>query len=193
MGGKARGVTPAVSSSETGMTTALERIAGQQNQRAGELFDIGLPGVKQAEQFYGSLSTGDPFQISRAIAPDTQQITKATESAKANILANAPPGGEKNLALENAEVARGAAVGDVATKGYLGSFNALASLGGQNIQQSQGAAGTAIGAYGTGGQIIGQLGSQQLEQQKINAELKGAEMAAFAKTAESAATMGAAG
>lgn len=187
MGGKQQGIPNSTLSAQTSDATALTRIAEQQNQRAGTLFDIGLPGVKQAEQFYGSLSTGDPFQLARATAPATQEITKATESAKANILANAPPGGEKNLALEQAELQRGAAVGDVATKGYLGSFNALASLGGQNIQQSTGAAGTGISALGTGGNILANLGNQQLENAKFQAEQKGAAMGGIASMAGDAA------
>lgn len=179
-GGKGgSGVSPAVSQGELNNQTALTQIAQQQNQRGGQLFDASFPGFEKAEDFYGTLSTGDPYAIARAIAPATQQITQASDSAKANILKNAPSGGEKNLALEQVEVNRGAQVGSTASSGYLNSFNALAQLSGQGVNESISSAGTAVSGYNAGTQALGQLGSQQLQSQQISAEEKGSTFGAL--------------
>src|SRR5690349_620589 len=122
MGGKgSSGVSPEVQQGELNNQSALVGIAKEQNQRAGQLFDTSFPGFQTAENFYGSLSTGDPYAITRAIAPATQQITQQADAAKANILRTGPPGGEKNLALEQVDVNRGAQVGNVASSAYTGS------------------------------------------------------------------------
>jgi hypothetical protein len=178
-GGKGGGVSQSVQQGELNNQNALVTLAQQQNQRAGQLFDASFPGFQKAEDFYGTLSTGDPYAIARAIAPATQQITAASDSAKANILRNAPNGGEKNLALEQVEVNRGAQVGSTASSGYLNSFNALAQLAGQGVNESISSAGTAVSGYNAGNQALGQLGNQQLQAQQIGAEEKGSTFGAL--------------
>lgn len=181
------GVSPAVSNAELTDSNALVNIANQQNQRSAQLFNEAYPGFATAENFYSTLSTGDPFAISRAIAPAAQQINAASASAKANILANAPNGGEKNLALEQVDVNQGAQIGNTATQGYLGSFNALASLAGQGINQSTSAAGTGISSISAGTQALATLGSQQIQAQEFNAEEKGNTFGSLASLAGTAA------
>ena len=166
-------------------SSALVGLAQQQNQRSGQLFNETFPGLQSAEQFYGTLSSGDPYAIARAISPATQQITAATTAAKQNILQNAPAGGEKNLALEQADVARGAQVGQTATGSYLGSFNALAQLAGQGVGESISSAGTAISGFGQANQGLQQLGNLQIQQ-------KGAQLGALTSLGSDAATVGAA-
>lgn len=179
-GGKGgQGVSPAVSSAEVNSSNALTAIAQEQNQRAGQLFGASFPGFEKAEDFYGALSTGDPAAISRAIAPAAQQITAQADAAKANILRTGAPGGEKNLAIENVDVQRGAQIGSTASSGYLNSFNALAQLAGQGVNQSISSAGTGIAGYQAGTQAIGQLGNQQLQSQQIAAEEKGSTFGAL--------------
>ena len=97
-------------------SNALTKIAQQQEGNAQTLFSESNPGFQQAEQFNQTLASGDPYAISRAISPATQQISEATAGAKQNIMNNAPSGGEKTLALENADVSQGAQVGKAATK-----------------------------------------------------------------------------
>lgn len=174
-----------VTEGEQKNSDALTAIAQQQNQRSDQLFQEANPGFKQAESFYGSLSTGDPGKIAQAISPAVQQIGQATAGAKQNIMNNAPSGGEKNLALEQADVQQGAQVGQAATGSYLNSFNALAQLAGQGTGESISSAGTAISGYNSANQGLNQLGNQQIQQ-------KGAQLGALTSLGSDAATVGAA-
>jgi hypothetical protein len=92
---------------------------------------------------------------------------------------NAPAGGEKALALESADVAQGAKVGDVSTGAIGGSFNALAQLAGQGTSESNASANTAISGLGTSTSGFGQIGQQQIEQQQLQAQQKGQSLGAF--------------
>ena len=181
MGGKGKGagVSPQVSAGELNNSNALTAIANRSDARAGQLFSASFPGFETAENFYGTLSTGDPYAIARAISPAAQQITQQADAAKANILRTAPAGGEKNLALEQVDVNRGAQTADVASKSYLGSFNALAQLAGQGVNQSISSTNAGVSAYSAGSQALGQLGNQQLQAQQINAEQKGSTFGAL--------------
>ena len=170
--GKSSGLSDSVQQGELANSTALTQIAQQQAGNSQQLFQESNPGFLQAENFEGSLASGSPYEIAKAIAPATQQINQATAGAKANIMNTAPAGGEKTLALENADVAQGAKVGDVASSGYLNSFNALAQLAGQGTGESISAAGTGISGYSSANQGLGQLGQQQIEQ-------KGAQLGAL--------------
>lgn len=142
----------------------MTKLAQQQGANSQQLFQGSFPGFQSAEQFYQSLATGDPYAIARAIAPAAQQINAATTGARNNIINNTPVGGERNLALDQADLQQGAQVGSTAANGYLGSFNALAQLAGQGVNQSIGSAGAGISGYGTANQGLtsaGQLGIEQ--------------------------------
>jgi len=183
--GKSSGLSDSVQQGELANSTALTAIAQQQAKNSQTLFNQSNPGFVQAEGFNQTLSTGDPYAIARAISPATQQISQATASAKQNIMNSAPAGGEKNLALEQADVSQGAEVGKVATGSYLNSFNALASLAGQGTGESISAAGTGISGFSAANQGLGQLGQQQIQQ-------KGAQLGALTSLGSDAATLGAA-
>jgi len=183
--GKGGGLSDTVQQGMLQNQDALVAIAQQQSQESQQLFKTAYPGFQQAENFYGTLATGDPYAIARAIAPATQQISQATTSAKQNIMSNAPAGGEKNLALEQADVARGAEVGKVASGSFLNSFNALASLAGQGVGESISAAGTGISGYNAANQGLYNLGNLQIQQ-------KGAQLGALTSLGQDAATVGAA-
>jgi hypothetical protein len=155
-------------------------LAQQQGANSQTLFNEANPGFKTAESFYSTIASGDPYAIARATAPASQQINQATEGSIKNIIANAPNGGEKNLAIEQARVAQGAEVGKVASGSFLNSFNALASLAGQGTGESISSAGTAISGYGSANSALGQLGTQQLESQQIQAQQKGSTLGALA-------------
>jgi hypothetical protein len=190
MGGKAAGPRPSVTNAQVANASALSQIAETQAGEGAQLFGTSFPGFQSAEQFYGALSTGSPAAIATAIAPAAQQISQAASSAKQNILQNAPPGGEKNLALENVDVSQGAQIGNVASQGYLGSFNALASLAGQGISQGTAAAGTGISGLGTANTGLSNLASQQLETQQLQAQEKAGAFGGIAGLAESGAELG---
>ncbi len=180
--GKSSGLSPQVQAGEQANATALTQIAQQQAGNAQTLFQESNPGFQSAEQFYGNLSTGDPYSIAKAISPATQQIAASTQGAKQNIMNNAPAGGEKNLALEQADVSQSAEVGKAATGSYLNSFNALASLAGQGTGESISAAGTGISGFNSANQGLGQLGQLQIQQ-------KGAQLGAFSSLAGDASSL----
>jgi hypothetical protein len=110
--------------------------------------------------------------ISTITAPAAQQIQQATAGAKQNILQTAPAGGEKNLAIENADVGQGAQLGALASQGYTSSFNALASMGGQGVGLSQSGAAQAVNAGNTANNMDTNLISEHMQQ-------KGSEMGMF--------------
>ena len=185
MGGKSQGLSPEVQAGELANSTALTQIAQQQAATGQQLFNEVNPGMVSAENFSQTLASGDPYAISRAISPATQQISQATAGAKQNIMQNAPSGGEKNLALEQASVSQGAEVGKAATGSFLNSFNSLAQLAGQGTGESISAAGTGISGFSAANQGLGQLGTQQIQQ-------KGAQLGALTSLGSDAATVGAA-
>lgn len=164
---------------------ALTALAQQQGANSQQLYNTSFPGFQQAENFYSTIATGDPGKIAAATAPAVQQIDAATTSAKQNILNNSPNGGEKNLALEQTDVARGAKVGDVTSQGYLGSFNALAQLAGQGVGEGISSAGTGISGFNSAAGVQGNMVQQNIQE-------KGAQLGALTSLGTDAATVGAA-
>ena len=154
-------------------STALVDIAQQQSSNSQKLFDVTDPGLKTAANFYNTLASGDPAAILRATAPAAQSAAKTAAGTKANILATAPAGGEKSLALENVDVTRGANVAGAATGAVLGAPNALATLAGQGVGESIAGAGTAISGVSAANQGLASMGNLQLGQEQIGAEEKG--------------------
>jgi hypothetical protein len=179
MGKSSPGVSSDVSQGEIANEQALVSIAQTQEKQSQQLFAESNPGFLSAENFYGALSTGSPYAISTAISPAVQQIGQATAGAKQNIMNSTPAGGEKNLALQQADVAQGAQVGQAATGSFLNSFNALAQLAGQGTGESISGAGTAISGLSSANQAWGQLGSQQLQAQQLQAQQKGSTLGAL--------------
>lgn len=177
-GGDTNGVSPEIQQGELNNSNQLVALAQQQGANSQQLYNASFPGFQQAENFYSTIATGDPGKIAAATAPAVQQIDAATTSAKQNILNNSPNGGEKNLALEQADVARGAKVGDVTSQGYLNSFNALASLAGQGVGEGISSAGTGISGFNSANSGLGQIGQQQIQQQQLQQQAKGATLGA---------------
>jgi hypothetical protein len=191
VGGKnTPGVSSGVTSGEQADINQLTGLASQQQSNANQLFNLAEPGLQQATSFYQTLASGDPFAISRAISPAAQQITQASQGATQNIMNNAPAGGEKNLALEQVQGQAGAQIGNVASQGYLGSFNALGGLSGQGIGESQGASGQALSGISSAISGYGQLGQQQLASQELQLQSKGQTLGAFSGLAGDAASLG---
>lgn len=136
-----------------------------QTAEGSQLFNMALPGLEQSEAYYGKLASGDPNALARANAPAVQAITKSTDSAKKNIMQDNPRGGERNLALEEADLSKGAQVGQLETGSYTSSFGSLAGLGGQNVGQ-----GTAASSAGMQG--MNAAANQYGQIQQINAQNK---------------------
>lgn len=177
-----KGGINAASATQAADENQLVQIAQGQASNADSLFKSSFPGFQSAENFYTQLSSGDPYAISRALAPVATQADTAAAGAKKNILQTGPAGGEKNLALEQVDVNRGATVGDAASKGYSGSFNALASLAGQGIGESQSATGAALQGYGTAGNMA-------LQEQQLQIQQKGNTLGAFSSLGGDAASI----
>lgn len=171
--------------------SALVKIAQTQSKEGQDIFNIAAPGLAQAEEFYQALERGDPASILKATAPATQQITEATEGAKRNILMSTPPGGEKNLAIENADVAQGANIAKLTSSAVANAPNALAQLAGQGVGESISAAGTGISGLSAASQTLSSLGNLQLEGQKLAAEQKGSVLGSVTSMAQTGMEVGA--
>ena len=181
-GGKGGGTTAQDENAQAGLATQLTGLLNQQQGESNQLFNLAFPGMQQAQDFYSALASGSPDLIAKVTAPAAQQVSQATAGAKQNIMQTTPAGGEKNLALENANVSQGAQLGALASQGYTGSFNALAQMGSGGVSQSQGAASTAINAGGAAGQQWGSLVNEHIQQ-------KGADMGAFGGLAGDATSL----
>jgi hypothetical protein len=171
--GSTPGISPATQTALTTDESALVGLAGQQAQNSQQIYNLEEPGLVQATDFYSELASGSPAAIMRAIAPTAQAASQATAGAKANIMANDPAGGEKNLALEMTDVNRGRQIASTASGASIGAENALAKLGTEGVGLSEGAAGTAISGYGAAsGSTLGS-GQLQLQGQQLQMEQKG--------------------
>lgn len=184
-GGLASDVQEKMMSNES----ALVDIAKSQAKNSQQLYGATEPGLAEAESFYQSLASGDPGAIMRATAPAAQQINQATAGAKKNILENAPAGGEKNLALEMADVNKGAQVGGIASQAFLNAPNALAQLAGQGVGESISAAGTAISGQSAASSSLASLGGLQIQNQQLKDQEKGASLGALGSLAKTGGEM----
>lgn len=143
---------------------------GQQSAQEGsKLFNLALPGLEKAEGYYGKLSTGDPAALATANAPAIQQIGEKSNEAKKNIMQDNPRGGERTLALEEADISKGAQISNLTTGSYVGSFPSLASIGGQNVSQGTAATGTGLQGMNAAANQYGNL--QQLSNEQKQTQL----------------------
>jgi hypothetical protein len=143
---------------------------GKQSAAEGTtLFNLALPGLQQSETYYTKLASGDPAALARANAPAIQSIGSATDSAKKNITQDMPRGGERNLALENADLSQGAQISQLTTGSYTGAFPSLASLGGQNVSQGTAATSTGLQGMNAAANQYGNL--QQLSNEQKSTQL----------------------
>lgn len=179
-----KGASNTANADQTADENALVSLAQQQSANSQTLFNQSLPGFEAATQHYQQLSSGDPYAISQAIAPVAQQADAQAASAKQNILQNGPAGGEKNLALEQVDVNRGATVGNAASNGYNQSFAALGQLSGQGIGLGQASSGQALSGYGS-------AGGMALQEQGLQVQQKGNTLGALSSLGGDAATLGA--
>jgi hypothetical protein len=187
-GGGGKGGAPSSATAENaqaGLATQMTSLMGQEQGQASKLFNLAFPGMQQADNFYSALASGSPNAIAAVTAPAAQQVQQATAGAKQNILSTAPAGGERNLAIEHADVNQGAQIGSLASQGYTGSFNALAQMGGQGVGLGQGAANSAVSAGSAAGQQWGSIVNENTAQ-------KGATMGAFGSVLGAGAQLGSA-
>jgi len=153
----------------------------QSAQEGATLFNMALPGLEQSEAYYGKLASGDPMALARANAPAIQSITENSNSAKKKITQDTPRGGERNLALEEADLSSGAQISQLTTGSYTGAFGSLAGLGGQNVSQGTAATGTGLQGMNAGANQFGQL-------QQLNNEQKATQLGFFSSLAGAGAS-----
>jgi hypothetical protein len=161
--GKSGGISDSVKQSELGIAQQSVDIAKQQQANSQQEFNTAFPGFQQAENYYSKLATGDPAAISRAIAPAAQQIDAQSTATAQRIDQDSPRGGAKNLALEENQINKGAQIGQLASQGYLSSFQNLAGLAGQGVGESTSSAGTALSGLSNAGNQYSNVAQQQAE------------------------------
>jgi hypothetical protein len=183
-------VDPTIQAGELSNQTALTKIAGEQAQNSQTLFNMTEPGLVQSEDFYQNLQSGDPAAIMKAIAPTAQAASSSAAGAKANIMANDPAGGEKNLALEQADLTRGAQISSAASGATLAAPNALGQIAGQGIGEGISSAGAATSGLSASNQGFGQMQSQQFQGQQLQMEQKGQTLGALGGLAGDATQLG---
>lgn len=181
--GKQTGEDQALQDAQTQLAQTMSATGQASAKEGSTLFNLALPGLEQSESYYTKLASGDPKALARANAPAIQQIGAATDSAKKGIIADNPRGGERNLALEEADINKGSEISKSTTGSYTGSFGSLAGLGGQNV--SQGNAATATGLQGENA-AANQYGNIQ----QLNNEQKSSQLGFISSLAGSAASLG---
>ena len=120
-----------------------------------------MPGLNLAAAHYAKLAGGDPDALARENAPAIQQITGQSNEQLSNIMQNSPRGGARDLAISEADVAKGAKISDLTTRSYTSAFPSLASLGGQNVGQGNQATSTGIQGMNAAANQYGNI--QQLQ------------------------------
>jgi hypothetical protein len=136
------------SSAIQGLANQMAATGKTQQTEGATLFNMALPGLEQSEGYYGKLASGDPQALSRANAPAIASITQQSNAAKKNIAQDNPRGGERNLAMEEADLSKGAQIGNLTSSSYANSFGSLAGLGGQNVSQGAGLQSSSVQAAG---------------------------------------------
>lgn len=164
MGGGGKSQDPQLEASQSHLADVTAALGQQQGAQSQQLFNLAFPGLQQTSNFEQALASGSPDLIAKVTAPAAQQVQEATAGAKKNILQNAPAGGERNLALQEADVNQGAKIGQIASSGFLSAFPALAKLGGQGVGLGQSAAGTATSALSSASQDYGNIINENIQQ-----------------------------
>lgn len=180
--GKPSGESQSLQDAQTGLANVMASTGKQSAQEGGTLFNLALPGLQQSEAYYGKLASGDPAALARANAPAIQQIGSATDAAKKNIIQDNPRSGTRNLALEEADINKGAEISKLTTGSYTGSFGSLAGLGGQNVSQGTAATSTGLQGMNAAANQYGQL-------QQLNNEQKATQLGFVSSLAGAGATL----
>ena len=169
MGKGSSGEDAQLQASQANLANVMASTGQQSAAEGATLFNLALPGLEQSEAYYGKLASGDPLALARANAPAIQQITGASNSAKQNILKDNPRGGERNLALEEADLSAGSQISGLTTGSYTGSFGSLAGLGGQNVGQGNQATSTGLQGMNAAANQYGQM--QQISNEQKQTQL----------------------
>lgn len=124
---------------------------------------FGIPLRDMAANFYKSLASGDPNTIMKAISPTVSQINTGTRAVQDRIMTEAPRGGEQRLAMQNAEIARTAQIGDTVNRAHTSAFPALAQMGQGGLGLSLQQIAAALGGYRGADQSLANLGQAEAQ------------------------------
>ena len=170
--GKSGGENAQLQADQGALARQMAATGATSTAQGSQLFNLALPGLEQSESYYNKLASGDPLALQRANAPAIQQITGNTQAAEKKITQDMPKGGERNLALEEADLGQGQQISQLTTGSYLGAFPSLSQLGGQNVQQGNQATQTGVSAESSAANQYGQM-------QQINNEAKSTSLGAL--------------
>ena len=145
MGG-GKGASGAINqqNSITQQELALEQ---QQQAQSTQLYNMSLPGLQTAENYYSQLATGNPQAIQSATAPATEGIAANYNQAIKNMQQNMPRGGAQDLAVQEAGISKAGAIGATQAQAYEGAFPALANLGAGGVGLSVNEISQALSAF----------------------------------------------
>ena len=146
---------------QRGVATEFGDIASMVKGFGKQLFDVGMPSIKKATDYYSTLASGDPQAIATAVAPATQQITAASEQAKQNIELQTPRGGAQRLGKEYADIQAAGEVGKLTTQAFTSAPAALAQIGQGTLGLSINEIANAIAALGGKGGQLSDIGAQK--------------------------------
>lgn len=136
-------------------------LAQDQQKNSDTLFNLGLPGLQKANQYYSDLATGDQGAMTRAEAPAIESINTQTQGAKNAINTSGARGGTKDLALQEADISAAGQKGNLLTQAYTSSFPALAQIGQGGVGLSINQVANALAGFGGAANTTSNLANQQ--------------------------------
>jgi hypothetical protein len=179
--GKQGGESQSLQNAQTNLANVMASTGKQSAAEGSTLFNLALPGLEKSESYYGKLASGNPEALATANAPAIQAITQNEKSAKRNIMQDSPRGGERNLAMEEADLGAGGQISQLETGSYTGAYKSLAGLGGQNVSQGNAATSTGLQGMNAAANQYGNL-------QYLNNQQKGTQLGFLSSLAGAGAT-----
>lgn len=126
--------------------------SGEEKQQYGEMSNLGKFGIghgekdiSQAENFWSSILSGDPSQISKVLGPQISAVNKQTQEQKKTASEFGNRGGGTNAAMQSLDDRSIAAVRSMISNLTGEAGGALGSLGGGLLSTGAAATGEAFG------------------------------------------------
>jgi len=126
--------------------------SGEEKQAYGEMSNLGKFGIghgekdiSQAENFWSSILSGDPSQISKVLGPQISAVNKQTQEQKKTASEFGNRGGGTNAAMQSLDDRSIAAVRSMISNLTGEAGGALGSLGGGLLSTGAAATGEAFG------------------------------------------------
>jgi len=130
--------------------------SGEEKQQYGEMSNLGKFGIghgekdiSQAENFWSSILSGDPSQISKVLGPQISAVNKQTQEQKKTASEFGNRGGGTNAAMQSLDDRSIASVRSMISNLTGEAGGALGSLGGGLLSTGASATGEAFGQAAT--------------------------------------------